>query len=286
MSERSQPDPAFSIYEGEKSRASNLQPDSRFTRALIGFVLGAACWMIVSLLGVPSVMGIGTTGGEIPFGLVGALVAQTRLYRPLLWTTVGLLVLLGIMAFTSVMEKPVRSLVRTDPIPHDADALVVLSGGVTDDGFLPQQGSDRFRKALELMKAHAAPILVVTRERTRSGRGGITTTRDQDAFLALAGIDSVLRTDWVTSTRGEAEEVARIAAAKDWKRIIVVTSPAHSRRACATFEKLGLTVSCIPAESRDVSLNRMASARDRVAAFALWFYELAGTLRYKQLGYL
>lgn len=242
--------------------------------------------MVVSQIGLLNIAGIGTTGGEIPIWLVGSLIAQTRLYRVLLWATVALLILLGLIAFTNVMEGPVRSLVRVDPTPRDADAIVVLSGGVTNDGLLPQQGSDRLRKALELMKAHVAPVLVLTRERTRAGQRGVNTARDQDDFIALVGIDSVLHTDWVTSTRTEAEEVSRIAAARRWKRIIVVTSPVHSRRACAVFERVGLTVSCIPAESRDISLNRMTSSHDRVGAFALWLYELAGTVRYRQLGYL
>ncbi len=256
------------------------------TRGLVGFVLGAAFWMVVSQLGLPRILGIGTTGGEIPAGLIGALIASTRLYRVLLLTTVALVLLLGVIAFTNVVEKPVRSLVRVDPTPRDADAIVVLSGGVTNDGFLPQQASDRLRKALELRKAHVAPILLLTSERTRKGRRGVNTTRDQDGFIALAGVDSVLRTNWVTSTHAEAVETSRIAASRRWRRIIVVTSPAHSRRACATFEKAGLAVSCIPAESRDVALNKMTSAHDRVGAFALWIYELAGTVRYRQLGYL
>jgi uncharacterized SAM-binding protein YcdF (DUF218 family) len=242
--------------------------------------------MIVCQFGVPNILGICTTGGEIPIGIAGALVAQTRLYRAVIWVTISLLLLLGIISFTNVSASLVRPLIRVDTIPNDADAVVVLSGGVTNDGYLPQQGGDRVRKALELMKAHVAPVLVVTRERTREGSRGVNSAGDQDAFVRLAGVDSVIRSGWVTSTRAEAEQVSRIAAANHWKRVIVVTSPVHSRRACATFESLGMKVSCIPADSRDISLNRMTSAHDRVGAFALWLYELAGTLRYRQLGYL
>lgn len=259
---------------------------SRLTRALTGFVLGAACWMVIAQFGVPNIFGIGTTGGEIPLGLLGGVVAQTRLYRVLLWSTVALLLLLGVISFTNIIAKPARSLARIDPIPRNADAIVVLSGGLTNDGFMAQQGSDRLRKGLELMKTHVAPVLVVTRERASSERRPISATRDQNEFIALVGVDSVLQTYWVTSTRDEAERVKAIALTKGWRRIVVVTSPFHSRRACATFEKVGLIVSCIPADSRDVSMIRMSSPRDRVGAFALWLYELAGTVRYRQLGYL
>ena len=66
----------------------------------------------------------------------------------------------------------------------------------------------------------------------------------------------------------------------------VVTSPSHSRRACGTFEKAGLRVTCVPAESREVSFETLTTPGDRIEAFQLWVYELAGTINYRVKGWL
>jgi len=73
---------------------------------------------------------------------------------------------------------------------------------------------------------------------------------------------------------------------RGWKRVVVVTSPLHTRRACATFEKMGMTVSCVAAEWREVAINTLRSPEDRIRTFQVWLYEMAGTVRYNQLGWI
>ena len=65
-----------------------------------------------------------------------------------------------------------------------------------------------------------------------------------------------------------------------------MTSPFHSRRACETFEKVGIAVSCVPADSRDLAVLNLTGPDDRVRAFSMWSYELAGTLRYWLAGWI
>jgi uncharacterized SAM-binding protein YcdF (DUF218 family) len=67
---------------------------------------------------------------------------------------------------------------------------------------------------------------------------------------------------------------------------VVVTSPFHSRRACAVFEKVGFAVACLPADSRDLPVSRIITPKDRLRAFQLWIYEVAGDIRYRQRGWL
>ena len=276
-----------SIYKVTEPPASERgRSESRVARAASGFMLGAALWLVISQLGVPSVIGLGVAGGELPFGIAGALIGLSRFRSWLLWTSVSLVVFLSVVGLTGIFAGPARALVRSDRVPANADAVVVLSSGVTSDGLLTQQGTDRLRRALELTRAGVAPVLVVTRERRRSGRSSVTSARDQDKLIALAGVEHVISTGWAKSTHDEAMFVEAIARKEGWKRIVLVTSPFHSRRACATFEKVGLVVSCVPAESRDVSVRMMNTPRDRVGAFAMWIYEVAGTMRYRQQGWM
>jgi uncharacterized SAM-binding protein YcdF (DUF218 family) len=287
LSERSTPRSSPSIYEAAPTGATRSRDNEGITlRALSGFVFGAAAWAVIAQLGIPNIFGLGASGGELPAGILGAIIGLTRLRRLLLFFSFSLLVLLGIVAFTNLIDAPARSFIRRDALPPQADAVVVLSGGVTRDGFIPQQGTDRLRKALELMRANVAPTLVVTRERIEAHSGEVSSVADQDKLIALAGVNSVLSTGWARSTHDEAAYVSAIAKRRGWSHVVLVTSAFHSRRACATFEKAGLRVSCVPADSRDVSVNTLETPRDRIEAFKMWIYELAGTVRYKQMGWM
>ncbi|HEY2935786.1 MAG TPA: YdcF family protein [Gaiellaceae bacterium] len=99
---------------------------------------------------------------------------------------------------------------RTDPAGR-ADAVVVLSGS----------NHDRLPRGLALMRAHVAPVLVVS-------DGARTEPR-------LCGRRRPYRVLCVRpnpfSTRGEAEEIARLARARGWRTVDVVTSRYHVYRA-------------------------------------------------------
>ena len=76
--------------------------------------------------------------------------------------------------------------------------------------------------------------------------------------LASAGYTGDLRIlTPVGTTRLEAERTRDMANREGWKRIIVVTSPIHTRRACATFETVGLAVTCRPSPDRTLALDRL-----------------------------
>jgi len=287
VSERQSDGADSSIYGARNAPASEpRETDGRFLRALTGFVLGAATWMLLSRLGFPHIFGLPASGGEVPFGIAGALLGLTRLRRWIAAISASLVALLAIISLTDVVAGPARSLIRRDPIPPAADAVVVLSAGVTGDGFMPQQGSDRLRKALELIQAKRAPTLVVSRERRFISRKPVSSIADQNRMIAMAGVPAFIATGWARSTHDEALYVAKVARHRGWERIILVTSPFHSRRACATFERAGVRVSCVPADSRDIAVHSLRDPDDRIAAFAMLIYEIAGTIRYQQQGWL
>jgi uncharacterized SAM-binding protein YcdF (DUF218 family) len=274
-----------SIYERPRVWASRLK-HVRGADVLVGACLGAAFWFLVSELGLPAIFGAGGLS-LLPFAiLAGAVTGATRFRLATAWITASLLGLLLVLAFTPIMEAPSARLIRRDPVPSGgADAIVVLSAGMTLDGLLPQQGLDRLLKGVELARAGVARQIILTREQKKRHGRVITNEADQNRLVAFAGTD-VVATGRAASTREEALHVKALADKNGWKRIVLVTSPFHSRRACATFEKAGLQVSCVPADSRDVAVIHLEGPDDRVGAFSLWLYELAGTIRYWAAGWI
>ena len=125
-----------------------------------------------------------------------------------------------------------RALVVADPLPPQADAIVILAGSVPD----------RTLEAADLYRAGLAPRVVVTRERLPRGqaalraRGVRLPEGDELTVTALhelgvpPGAIVVLRRRGA-STESEARTIARWACAHRLRRLIVVTSRAHSRRA-------------------------------------------------------
>lgn len=278
--------PEPTIYGQVPPQTSKDAIDSRPMRALIGLALGGSVWMTILLLGVPDVFHLDDMIGLIPFAVAGSLIFPTRFGRLLAWTEALLVVLVVVVAYTPFIVGSARALIRTDQMPAHADAVVVLSAGVTVDGFLHGQGLDRLLTGLAVVKRGVAPLLIVTREERDIGNREVSSAADQDSLIALAGVVRFLSTPRVKSTHDEAMAVGQIARQEGWKRIILVTSPFHTRRACATFEHIGLMVSCLPADSRDIAVKSLTSPRDRLRAFSLWLYELAATLHYKRLGWV
>lgn len=256
-------------------------------RLASGAIVGAAGWLAAMILGIPAILGVGEYAGLVVAALVGAALGPTRLRR-LPWTFAGLmLTVVLLVAYTPVAAWLVRSVVRPDPPGGPApDAIVVLSSGLSGDGYLDVQGTDRLLSALALAREGVAPRLVVSRVRGAEGR--VSSDADQRRLVALLGdaAPPVYVVDSVESTRDEAVRVRDLAAREGWRRVVLVTSALHTRRACAVFRRLALAVRCHPADSRDVALVTMGSPADRTRAFGLWLYEVAATLYYRWRGWL
>jgi len=253
---------------------------------MFGAIAGAAAWLLFDLIGIPEILGIGTDVGLIPSMVLGAIFALTRLRFVFPVIDLLLIATILVVSYTSVIVGPAQSLIRSDPVPRAADVVVALSAGVTTDGFLTQQGADRTLKAVELVQRGVAPVLLFTHEEKRGKNISVSSSEDQMRFANLARLRSILSTRRVKSTHDEAVAVASIAKYRNWRHIVLVTSPFHSRRACKAFEKVGLMVSCVPSDSRDIAVKRLVHPHDRLGAFALWLYETAGSLRYSVAGWI
>lgn len=253
-------------------------PPAHSAAALQRALLAALAWIAAAVLGFPAVLGV-PFPALLPVALVaGALIGLTRFRRLVDWGAGFLVALLLVVAFTPLLASRVRALIQEDPIPATGvDAIVVLSAAVSADSLLSPEGAARLLHGVELLRAGVASTLVTTRVRHRQGSVTATSDADQGRIIRLAP-DSVrwLVVDSVATTREEAVRVAALAAREGLHRVIVVTSALHTRRACAAFRQVGLTVTCAAAPSRHVAVRSMATASDRIAAFGPWLHESLG----------
>lgn len=138
-----------------------------------------------------------------------------------------------------------ESWVVEDPLDSGkADALMVLS----DDNFY----ADRATRASELFREGRASLVVASGRQLRPN-AGIAELMEHDLIERGVPKDKILR--FVVdgdSTREEATALAKLAKIKRWRRVIVVTSNYHTRRARYIFRTI------FP---QDIDI-RVASARD------------------------
>ena len=164
----------------------------------------------------------------------------------------------------------VLALPREDQPPVVAPGVVVvLSSSVEDDSTLDYPTTKRIETAIAYAREHNAR-LVTTRVH---GRFGQSSEGPQRALVEPAGLlgQWTILPDTVNSTREEAIAVRRRIADT---AIALVTSPLHTRRACAAFERVGFRVTCVPS-----------------AQYELWrvpvavLYETAAFVKYKRNGW-
>jgi uncharacterized SAM-binding protein YcdF (DUF218 family) len=164
--------------------------------------------------------------------------------------------------------------------------VIVLSAGITADSLLSPEALDRLLTGLALMRDSVAPTLVVT-EPERSSHSGITAAGDQARMRALVARPfPMLVVDSVRTTRDEATNSWRRLSPSGATHVAVVTSPLHTRRACATFEQVGFTVTCVPAVSRVYSVDAADGGTERLVLFREWLYERAAWIEYRMRGWV
>jgi uncharacterized SAM-binding protein YcdF (DUF218 family) len=234
------------------------------------------------VLGVQQLLRTPDLALYLPAAIFGALVGPTRL-RPLVWVPAGIVAAICVaVVYTPMVSTLAAPLIRSDSLPNRVDAVAVLGMGLTPDGMMRSEGLDRLLTGLSLARRGLAAAVLVSREqRNFTGETVSDSTDLQNVALIAGSAARVIFVDSVVTTRTEAMRMATIARANHWSTLAVVTSPMHTRRACATFEAVGLRVVCVPAEVRGSGLYPGANAEDRLRAFRSWLYEVFASSSYK-----
>jgi uncharacterized SAM-binding protein YcdF (DUF218 family) len=239
------------------------------------------------VLGVQQLLRTPDLALYLPAAIFGALLGATRL-RALVWVPAAVIALICILvAYTPVVSTLSAGYSRRSPMPPRVDAIAVLSAGITPDGMMTHETLDRFLTGLALVKRGIAPVMLVSRERIGDNGRLVSDSVDQANLVALADPRAqIIFVDSVFTTRTEALRMAAIARARGWSTLAVVTSPMHTRRACATFEAVGLKVVCVAAVVREAGLYAGANAEDRLRAFRAWLYETFASASYRRRGWI
>ena len=174
---------------------------------------------------------------------------------------VAVLVVAGYFLSGPALRSVGRWLIVSDPLAP-ADAIVVVAGGTPA----------REREAAELFKRGLAPRVIVSRPVMTGGhvalmRFGIRThTFQEESRLALErlGVPTaaiVSLSELVPITETELRIVQQAAAAAGYRRVILVTSPDHTRRVKMIWTRL-------PANGVHAAVH--ASARSGFSAEDWW----------------
>jgi uncharacterized SAM-binding protein YcdF (DUF218 family) len=255
--------------------------------AATGAILGSLCSVVAHVLGVQQLLRRPDLALYLPAACLGAILGVTRL-RPLLWIGGGILAALCIViGYTPLVTHLAAPLIRRDPMPPHLDAIAVLSMGFTPDGMMRSETLDRYLTGLTLARQKLPAPMMVSRERRSFGGRLLSDSVDQEAIASLAG-DGIQTTfvDSVYTTRTEALRMKGVAQKNGWQTIAVVTSPVHTRRACATFEAVGFSVVCVPAAVRNSGLHPASTAERRLHSFQAWLYEIFATDSYRRRGWI
>ncbi len=135
--------------------------------------------------------------------------------------------------------------------------VIVLLGGGTDPAEPPRPlvqingAGERIIYAAYLYQQGKAPIILASGGNLEfSGAQPSTPASDMESLLTLIGIpaDAIWLEDQSQNTHENAVDCAKILAAKNIDRVILVTSAIHMPRSVALFEKQGIQVIPAPAD--------------------------------------
>jgi uncharacterized SAM-binding protein YcdF (DUF218 family) len=273
------------------ARAADEKPrviTGRGRRALVGAAMSAGVWAIFYAFDLLPSFALDVYG-LLSTLILGAVVGATRFDWILRYLLVACATLLLLVVVTPIAPMLTRHWMRSDPMPPGGvQAVVALSASINNQGMLSAEGLDHLITALELIKAGEAPILVTTTVEHGSQTGYFTSAKDQAQLISLFGGN----VEWIRAaigytTRDEAVETSKLLFPRGIKKIAVVASPLHTRRACETFETVGYQVTCVVSRTSVAGGAIVADwPPDRFAAFGNWVYEALALTKYRLEGYV
>jgi uncharacterized SAM-binding protein YcdF (DUF218 family) len=152
--------------------------------------------------------------------------------------------------------------------PERADAILVLG----DDNF----AGDRAARAAELFRDGMAPAVVASGRLLRS-YAGIAELIDRDLQARGVPASAIVRfPQRAANTREEAQALRDLVKSRGWRRVLLVTSNYHTRRARYIFRKVfpaQVGVLTIAARDSDYDADRWWETRQ---GRKLFFLETAG----------
>lgn len=235
--------------------------------------------------------------------VLAALLWRKRL-RAFALANAALAVFIYLIGATDLPDALLRSLespyagVKLDALPA-CDAVVMLGGGLDPSrhevgGLHLTIAGDRIIAALEMIRLGNAPVLIC-------GGSGV----EVDGVMKVEGdlfkqalierrvpVPEIISLGLCADTHEEAERTRTLAQQRGWKRVLLVTSATHLRRATATFRALGVEVVPVPCNFlTTLSITRLPLGL-RIPGYvgfekmSIWMHEKIGWWEYRRRGWL
>jgi len=204
------------------------------------------------------------------------------------------LALFGAFSLYMISVEPVKDLLYYPlespykvPESIEADAIVVLGGGVYNNGRLKASSYKRLITAFLLHRETGLPLIL-------SGGASIKAIPEAEVMkkllLAFGVSENKIFADLMSRDTGEnARFVSEICRKKNWRRIALVTSAFHMKRASELFKREGFEVIPYPTDFKFEGKYNFYSLFPKYSVFydssiaireylAIAFYSLRGLL--------
>jgi uncharacterized SAM-binding protein YcdF (DUF218 family) len=187
-------------------------------------------------------------------------------------------VIYSLLFYTNVpwaLAEPLRIV----EAPRPADAIVVLAGGVGESGQAGGGHQERVKMAVELYQRGFAPRMVFESGYVFAFEEAVI-MRDLAMSLGVPSEAIVLETQG-RNTYDQIIRVRDVLRARQWRRILLVSSPYHMRRALLVWRKqapeIEVVATPVPksqfyAHARGANLDQLRGlAREYAALAAYWW---------------
>ncbi len=208
-----------------------------------------------------------------------ALIRLYRRARGRLAAGVGLFLLMYFLLFQTSVPWALAAPLRVEEAPRPADAIVVFAGGVGESGQAGGGYQERVKTAVDMYRGGFAPRMVFESGFTFAFREA-EIMRDLAISLGVPPSAIVLETHGV-NTYDDVIRVRDLLRAQGWRRILLVSSPYHMRRALLVWRKQAPDVDVVPtpvpqsqfyAHGRGASLDQLRGLAREYAALAVYWW--------------
>jgi uncharacterized SAM-binding protein YcdF (DUF218 family) len=184
----------------------------------------------------------------------------------------GLSLFLAIVGFGAALRAVGHHLVADERLPARADAIVVMGGG--------DRHAARETQAASLYTRGLAPLVLTTGGPVAGEAAPATYAEWSVQRLSRRGVprSAVISTNEGDSTVGDARGVRRLAEARGWRDLVVVTDRWHSHRTEVVFQSVfagsPIRVYSSPAASRNFDPDAWWTDEDAAISVATEYIKL------------
>ena len=191
----------------------------------------------------------------------------------------GAMALWCVVAFTPLCPVLAAGLVRSEVI-EPADGVFVSFAALSPGELTRAEERSRLLRGVELVARGKAPCIVVP-EGDASRAGAVAEVMQ----MLGVGPDKLIPLVAGHNTHEEAVALARLYREKQWRLVIVVTSPLHSSRAGACLSREDVRALLSPSQETRFNVLDLSRAADRIGAFGTVIHEQMGRFVYRLRGW-